>query len=212
MKKITPFIILSLLTLIAICTCFTGCDKVDKLYDVRQASIIGTNRSIIPASYSTNFVPAVMATNVTRSYIDEATGVVVPGFTNVTTIQAAAAYVTYVPAVTNDVPVYGKAELVEKSTVTGGLTILGALPIPFAGLASGVLGLIYSMYRNVRNKKIAVGLVQSIDQARQLLQTTPELKAIDQKFKDTLIEHQDVAGVLSEVTQLVHDYTGNTVK
>jgi hypothetical protein len=71
------------------------------------------------------------------------------------------------------------------------------------------LGGIYAMYRNVRNKKALVAVVQGVDTFRKSLQT-PELGPLDAKLKQTLIDHQDIAGVIKEVTNVVNEYTGNT--
>ena len=98
------------------------------------------------------------------------------------------------------------------TTVSTGLTILGAVPIPWAGTAAAILAAALSMYASGRNKKLAAALVTGIEAGRQILQTTPEGQKLDAKIKDALIEHQEAAGVLNAASALVNDLTGNTVK
>jgi hypothetical protein len=89
---------------------------------------------------------------------------------------------------------------------------IAALPFPFAGTAGIALGWLLTAYAAWKNKKLSVALVQGIDAGRQILQTTPEGQKLDAKFKDALIEHQEIAGVLNAASTLVNDYTGDTVK
>ena len=112
--------------------------------------------------------------------------VIIPSFTNT----------TYAPA-----PV---------ATATAG--IVGALPFPGAGVVGIALGWLLTAYAAIRNRKLAVALVTGIDAGRTILQTTPEGQKLDAKFKDALIQHQEVSGVLQAASKLVNAYTGDTVK
>lgn len=93
-----------------------------------------------------------------------------------------------------------------------GVTAIGALPFPGAGTAGIALAWLATAYAAYRNKKLSVALVKGIDAGRQILQTTPEGQKLDAKFKDALIDHQEISGVLNAASQLVNEYTGDTVK
>lgn len=96
--------------------------------------------------------------------------------------------------------------------IEGGAKILTALPFPFAGVAGTLVGFAASAYLALRQRKVAVALVQGIEAGRELLQNTPEGQKLDTKLKDELIKHQEAAGVVNAVAKLVNRYTGDTVK
>ena len=99
----------------------------------------------------------------------------------------------------------------DKPIVTTGLGMTKAVPVPYAGFAGSILGLIYTGYRMIRNKQALKAVVMGIEEGRKMLQTTPELQAIDLKIKDALIRHQELAGVLTTVSDVVNTYTDKTV-
>ena len=138
---------------------------------------------------------------------------VTPAVTNaveVVATDASGALVTNVtlhvtPAVTN--VVYEPTPIAQ-----AGAAAIGALPFPGAGTAAIVGGWLLTALAAWRNKKLSVALVKGIDAGRQILQTTPEGQRLDAKFKDALIENQEIAGVLNAASSLVNNYTGDTVK
>ena len=89
---------------------------------------------------------------------------------------------------------------------------VAAMPFPFAGTAGVALGWMLTAYAAIKNRKLASALVSGIEAGRQILQTTPEGKALDSQVKDALISHQEAAGVLNAASALVNQLTGNTVK
>lgn len=109
------------------------------------------------------------------------------------------------PAVTNTV-------LVDRPELTTAVAVGQTLPIPYVGLGASILGLLYTLYRNIRNKQALVSVVTGIEAGRKILQTTPELQAVDAKIKDFLIAHQEIAGTLQTVSSVVNSYTGDTTK
>lgn len=121
-----------------------------------------------------------------------------------------------VPAVVNDegqvlAPSGLVTNLVAKPVVENAIQVTGAAPIPWAGLASIVLGWAYSSYRSARNKKSAVALVTGVEAVRRILQETEEGRKFDRKLLDIVKEHQVAAGVVSEIGKLVLKHTSPTV-
>lgn len=112
-----------------------------------------------------------------------------------------------VPTITYDyAPAITVTNLVPRAGISSIITGAGALPLPFAGTAAALLGWAYSFYASVRNKKVAAGVVQSVQQARNWLQTTPEGTKIDEQIKAILAAHQDSAGIAAEVNKLLAQY------
>ena len=100
--------------------------------------------------------------------------------------------------------------LVNRPIVDSAINTVGALPIPFAGTIAIGLGWLYSAYAAWRNKKTSVALISGIEAARKVLLETEEGKNLDDAIKAKLIEHQQAAGVLEQVTSLVQRYTTPT--
>jgi hypothetical protein len=167
--------------------CFLcGCSSIDKhLYNQQ---VVQTKEAV---------------TNTVLSYVTNTVPVMVEGKTVTNTVIQPISTTTITPALYT-------TNLVDNPIVTTSIEVTRDLPIPFAGLAGGLLAMLYSSYRMIRNKQTVNALVNGIEAGRQLLQTTPELKQIDDKFKDLLIHHQEIAGVLNEVSKVVNDKTGNT--
>jgi hypothetical protein len=97
----------------------------------------------------------------------------------------------------------------------GTLKFLEALPIPGAAPAAIFGGWALSAFAGWKSRQkgaLSVALVKGIEAGRQILQSTPEGQRLDQKFKDVLIDNQEVAGVLNAAGKLVNQYTGDTVK
>jgi len=116
------------------------------------------------------------------------------------------------PASTNFFPVTVPGPLEPNTAIQSGINLVGALPVPFAGSAAALLGLLYSSYAAIRNKKATVAVVQGVDAFRVWLNGTPEGQKIDGKLLDYLKSHQEAAGVLNAVSQIVNEHTGDTVK
>ncbi|HEX5218384.1 MAG TPA: hypothetical protein VFZ59_02360 [Verrucomicrobiae bacterium] len=72
-----------------------------------------------------------------------------------------------------------------------------------------MLGGLYHGYRQVRNRKVNEALVQGVETARAILETTPQGRAADAQFVEWLMEHQKEAGVFTIVTGLVDALTDN---
>ena len=67
----------------------------------------------------------------------------------------------------------------------------------------------YHGYRQVRNKKVNEALVQGVETARAILETTPQGQQADAAFVKWLMENQKGAGVFSTVSALVDKVSDN---
>jgi hypothetical protein len=117
-----------------------------------------------------------------------------------------------VPAVTNYYPILASPEYTVNPIATGAATVISGLPIPFAGTASLVLTTLLGLYSSYRNKKIAVGVIQSVDAARIWLRQTPEGIKADAGLLAVIEKHQEEAKIYNAVSSLVDKYTGKTIE
>ena len=72
-----------------------------------------------------------------------------------------------------------------------------------------LLGGVYHGYRQVRNRKVNEALVQGVETARAILETTPQGQAADAQFVKWLMAHQKEAGVFTTVASLVDTLSDN---
>lgn len=159
----------------------------------------------------TTLPPQVISTNITLvtnlyampASTNAVTGQVVPEWT--TAIVTPQVVYSYAPSQTH-------TNWVVRPEVETGISVVGSLPVPYAGLAAIAAGWLATLYANIRNKRAAASLVTGIEAVREGLQTTPEGQKLDQKIKQVLIEKQELAGTLNTVSKLVNDLTGNTTK
>jgi len=68
---------------------------------------------------------------------------------------------------------------------------------------------LYHAYRQVRNRKINEALIQGVETARAVLETTPQGQAADAQFVRWLVDHQKEAGVFTTVSGLVDQLSDN---
>ena len=103
--------------------------------------------------------------------------------------------------------------LVERPGALVGIESLGGVVNTFApgvgSIVALVLGGLYHGYRQLRNRKVTEALVQGVETARAVLETTPQGQAADAEFVRWLKEHQREAGVLVAVAGLVDQVTDN---
>jgi hypothetical protein len=87
----------------------------------------------------------------------------------------------------------------------------GSIPYPGAGTAAILLGLLASLYRNVRQFKMNTALVDGIEAGRmQILETEAMGVAADDMLRDALIRSQQRARVDQDVARMVAKRTGKT--
>jgi hypothetical protein len=135
---------------------------------------------------------------------------------------AVSGYVTEEPVATNlvtvlvtdTIPVFETnlvqvpvTNLVASPTVLATIGAVGAVGdtyLPGIGsMIALVLGGLYHGYRQIRNRKVNEALVQGVETARAILETTPQGKVADAQFVKWLMEHQKEAGVFATVATLV---------
>lgn len=121
---------------------------------------------------------------------------------------------------TNFVPVYETnyvqvpvTNLVAKpgaeSVIQGTATIVNTFAPGLGSLVALALGGLYHGYRQVRNRKVNEALVQGVETARAILETTPQGQAADAQFLKWLMENQKAAGVFTVVSGLVDELSDN---
>src|SRR4051812_25496270 len=175
----------SVLVTVAVCgiaavVCLSGCGTLDKAY----------NQEVTWADTPTIhvFTNTVVVTN-TLPIVTERTNVVY--VTNATS-GAVSGFATREPVVTNFVTV----------------TATNLVPV-FGSIVALALGGLYHGYRQVRNRKVNEALIQGVETARAVLTTTPQGKAADAQLVKWLMDHQQEAGVLSTVSDLVGSLADN---
>lgn len=189
----------------------TGCSTLDRAYD-REVTMteqpvvhVFTNTVVV-----TNFVPAnvVLATN---ELSGEVTGHIVrePVATNfVELVQT-----NYVRVFETNVVSVPVTNLVAKpgaeSMIQGAAMITNTLAPGLGSLVALAMGGLYHGYRQVRNRKVNEALVQGVETARAILETTPQGQAADAQFVKWLMEHQKEAGVFAVVSELVDQHSDN---
>ena len=175
-----------------------GCATLDKAYN---AEVTWTNAPVVKAVTNT-----VVVTNVVPQVVAEAGK---PAVTNFVTLL-----------VTNKVPVFETnvvqvpvTNLVAKPAALATIEATGSVVNMFLpGIGSMVallLGGMYHGYRQLRNRKVNEALVQGVETARAVLETTPQGQAVDAAFVKWLMEHQKEAGVFTAVSTLVDSFTDN---
>jgi hypothetical protein len=122
--------------------------------------------------------------------------------------------------VTNFVPVFQTnlvtvpvTNLVAKPEAEATIQAAGSVVNAFApGLGSMLvllLGGLYHGYQQVRNRRVNEALIQGVETARAVLETTPLGQAADAQFVKWLMEHQKEAGVFATVSALVDRLSDN---
>lgn len=92
----------------------------------------------------------------------------------------------------------------------GAIGAVGDTYLPGIGsMIALLLGGLYHGYRQVRNRKVNEALVQGVETARAILETTPQGKSADAQFVKWLMEHQKEAGVFTTVAGLVDTLSDN---
>ncbi|MEI8190072.1 MAG: hypothetical protein WCI75_10200 [candidate division NC10 bacterium] len=77
------------------------------------------------------------------------------------------------------------------------------------GALALVLGGAYHGYQQLRNRKVNAALVQGIETARAVLETTPQGQAADAQVVKWLMENQKAAGVFATISTLVDRVSDN---
>jgi hypothetical protein len=183
----------------ALLVTMAGCATLDKAYN---AEVTWTNAPVVKVVTNT-----VVVTNVVPQVVERQGDK--PAVTNFVTLL-----------VTNTIPVFETnvvqvpvTNLVAKPAALATIDATGGLVNMFLpGIGSMVallLGGMYHGYRQLRNRRVNEALVQGVETARAVLETTPQGQAADAAFVKWLMEHQKEAGVFVSVSKLVDALTDN---
>ena len=122
--------------------------------------------------------------------------------------------------VTNTIPVFETnlmpvaiTNFVAKPGVVATIEATGGVVNTFLPGVGSILALalggLYHGYRQVRNRKVNAALVQGVETARAILETTPQGQTADAQFVKWLKDHQKEAGVFTTVAGLVENLSDN---
>lgn len=194
----------------------SGCASLDRAYDSEVTwSDVPVVKVVTNTVVVTNIVPQVVERERIVTVTNAASGAVSgyvarePVATNLVTLL-----------VTNTIPVFETnlvqvpvTNLVARPGALATIEATGSVVNTFLpGIGSIVallLGGVYHGYRQVRNRKVNEALVQGVETARAILETTPHGQAADAQFVKWLMEHQKEAGVFTTVAALVDQLTDN---
>ncbi len=202
--------------MVAAASLIVGCAALDRGYDTE---VTWTDTPVVKVTtntvVATNVVPQVVERQSVVLVTNQATGSV-SGY--VTREPVATNLVTVV--VTNTIPVFETnivqvpvTNLVAKPAALATIEATGGVVNTFlpgvGSLVALLLGGFYHGYRQVRNRKVNEALVQGVETARAILETTPQGQAADAAFVKWLMAHQKEAGVFTTVASLVDNLTDN---
>ncbi len=161
---------------------------------VTQTNVVTQTNQVQQIVWQTNLVAGVP----TPAPISTQMVVNVSWTTNVVTATNLIAQYEYAPG-TN------AAAITQAGGAIGNLFGVGGL---VSTALTGLFGL-WAGLRSSKNAKTAAALAQIIETGRQLLATTPQGAALDEKWKTWMIQHQADAGVISQVSQIVANVVDN---
>ncbi len=203
------------LAMVAAVLAISGCAALDRGFDNEVTWSEGPVVKVVTNTVVvTNVVPQVVERERLVLVTNDATGSVSSSVqrepvTNLVTVT-----------LTNTVPVFDTnlvqvpvTNLVASPAALATIAAVGAVGDTYLpGIGSMIallLGGLYHGYRQVRNRKVNEALVQGVETARAILETTPQGKAADAQFVKWLMEHQKEAGVFTTVATLVDNLSDN---
>ena len=193
-----------------------GCATLDRAY---KKEVTWTNAPVVQVVTNTVFATNMVTEVVERTnvvFVTNAASGAVSGYvarepvaTNVVTVVQT----NLVPVFMTNVVQVAVTNLVAKPEMLATIDATGSIVNTFLpGIGSMVallLGGLYHGYRQGRNRRVNEALVQGVETARAVLETTPQGQAADAAFVKWLMEHQKEAGVFTTVSGLVDQFTDN---
>jgi len=210
MKRMMVLVVAGLLASLA------GCGTLDRAYN---SEVTWTNAPVVEvvtnAVITTNLVPEVVEQTNVVLVTNAATGVV-SGYA--TREPVATNFVSVL--VTNLVPIFQTnlvampvtnlvAKPAAEAVIQAGGSLLNTFLPGLGSILTLVLGGAYHGYRQARNRKVNEALIQGVETARAVLETTPQGQAADAQFVKWLMTHQKGAGVFTTVSTLVDKLSDN---
>ena len=193
-----------------------GCALLDRAY-TKQVTQTPTPvvRVVTNAIVATNLVAEVVERTNLVLVTNTATGAVSgyatrePVATNLVTLVQT----NLVPIFQTNVVLVPVTNLVAKPGAEAAIGAAGSVVNTFlpgiGSIFALALGGLYHGYRQVRNRKVNEALIQGVETARAVLETTPQGQAADAAFVRWLMEHQKEAGVFTTVSSLVDALADN---
>jgi hypothetical protein len=216
-KLLAPAVIVSAISILF------GCGTIPNVFDRTVFDVttnyvprlvLQTNTYLVPV-FQTNAVMVVTyQTNIVHDNQIQITPVTVTNTVVSTVMQ------TNTVTTTNQITV-PQYVLTPGATVEGIKTIGGIAGAPYGvgGLVTGGLGALAAIYTGWRNRQFkgqndalsqtAGTLAQVIETGREVLKTTPQGQQADAAFKQWMISHQAVTGVISDVSDIVKEKVDN---
>ncbi len=193
-----------------------GCATLDRAY---KTEVTWTNAPVVRVTTNEVVAPSVVAQVTERTNVVLVTNQATGGVSGYVTREPVATnWVTVL--LTNLVPVYETnlvampvTNLVARPEVEAGIQVAGSVMNTFLPGVGSILALalggLYHGYRQVRNRKVNEALIQGVETARAVLETTPQGQAADAQFVKWLMGHQKEAGVFTTVSTLVDSLSDN---
>lgn len=199
---------------LAVCL-FAGCGTLDRAYNKQVATepvpvVTAATNAVVSSNQVAEIVTrwrAVYETN--AAGMVSVADIVEPVATNYVTKLVT----NFVPVLLTNYVSVPVTNLVAKPETEATIQAAGAVVNTFLPGIGSVLALalggLYHGYRQVRNRKVNEALVQGVETARAILETTPQGQAADAAFVKWLMTHQKESGVFTTVSTLVDDLTDN---
>ncbi|MBI5386762.1 MAG: hypothetical protein HZA90_18990 [Verrucomicrobia bacterium] len=193
-----------------------GCTSMDRAY---TKQVTWTNAPVVQVVTNTLIATNTVAQIIERTNIVLVTNQNTGAVSGVATREPVATnFVTLL--VTNTIPVFSTnlvqvpvTNLVAKPEAEATIQAAGSIVNTFlpgiGSILALALGGVYHGYRQVRNRKVNEALIQGVETARAVLETTPQGQAADAQFVHWLMEHQKEAGVFTTISSLVDSLSDN---
>src|SRR5512139_1406899 len=193
-----------------------GCATLDRAYNKQ---VTWTNAPVVHVFTNTVVVSNTVPQVTERTNVVLATNAATGAVSGYATVQPVATnFVTllltnFVPVFQTNVAAVPVTNLVAKPEAEATIQAAGSVVNTFlpgiGSILALALGGLYHSYRQVRNRKVNEALIQGVETARAVLETTPQGQAADAVFVKWLMEHQKEAGVFTTVSMLVDQLTDN---
>ncbi len=193
-----------------------GCSTLDRAY---KKEVTWTNAPMVQVVTNTVVATNTVSQVVERTNIVFVTNAASGAVSGYATREAVATNLVTV-VLTNLVPVFYTnlvqvpvTNLVAKPEAEATIQAAGSVVNTFfpgiGGILALALGGLYHGYRQVRNRKVNEALIQGVETARAVLETTPQGQVADTQFVKWLMDHQKEAGVFTTVSALVDSLSDN---
>lgn len=208
--------IVGITLLLLLCCGFTACNKKPNAFD-RTFYDIKTN--VVPyviatTNYvtTTNWVPVPVVKEITILMVSNGVPSTITNWIPWTNWNAEVSTIGQVTKQTNFIENFDftpKAGVTDSAQAAGG--VLNMFMPGTGGLLTTALVGIAGIYARLRSRKANEALVQGVETGKQLVAQTLNDPAVDQKYKDFLMQQQKALGVFNLVSGLVDKFRDKKV-